>query len=101
MNSSTRHIRWKQKFVVGSAVGVCIAFGLLPLGALFGEMVPGVYLLWTAVAALFLAVAAYAVLASAKCPHCSEAFIGNTVPESGGPSPEPFAVQCRYCGHPL
>lgn len=94
------HIRFKQALARCAAVATCLAFALLPLDVLLGSAVPRAYLLWTALAALFLAVAAYAMLASAICARCGQTFIGNTVPDSDGPPPEPFATQCRYCGNP-
>ena len=99
-NDGTGHIRLRQKFALFAAFGGCLTFALLALSALFDGFITQEFLLWAALAALFLAVASLAVLASAKCPQCDKAFIGNTVPESGGPAPTLFARECRYCGHP-
>ena len=94
------HIRVKQALARLAAVATCVVLALLPLDALSGRAVPREFLLWTALSALFLTIAAFAILASAICARCGQTFIGNTVPDSDGPSPEPFATQCRYCGNP-
>ena len=93
------HIKLRQKLVRFAAYGVCISFALLPFHALLDSKATEEFLFWAALAALFLVVAAAAFLASVKCPQCGETFIGNTVPESGGPEPSAFAKTCRYCGH--
>lgn len=99
-NEDVRHIRQRQRYFVLAAGVLGVAFVLLGAQSLIGRVISGEILFWAALASLFLAVAALALLAAAKCPRCGQAFIGNTVPESGGPVPELFTPVCRHCGHP-
>lgn len=99
-NKDTRHIRLRQKLVIVAVAGFLTAIVGMVLDAAISNTVPGEKILWGVLATFFLAMAAFAYLASAKCPSCGEAYIGNTVPDSDGPEAQLFAAQCRYCGHP-
>lgn len=72
---------------------------LLGVQSLASQLVPIAIAFWLALGTLALTVASAAWLAHARCPRCGEIFIGNTVPDGGGPEVEMFTKSCRYCGH--
>ncbi len=77
------------------------AFVLLAIQPLVKNMLPENLVGWFALASFFCGVYALAALATAKCPTCRKPFIGNTIPDGGGPAPKPFTSVCQYCGYEL